>query len=130
LVKEFHASNLSQAAFCCRHAVPLSTFQWYLKQHRDDEDATGKVCAGLVAVEVVSPMLQGAEKALAVVLPRGRRIEVGMGFDASTLARIVAVLERMERCSEWVLPRASIWRWDSPRCARAPTVSMVWCVIS
>jgi hypothetical protein len=32
-------------------------------------------------------MLRGAEKALAVVLPRGQRIEVGIGFDASTLAR-------------------------------------------
>ena len=95
LVKEFHASNLSQAEFCRRHAVPLSTFRCYLKKHRDEEDATGRVCAGLVAVEVASPMLQGAEKALAVVLPKGRRIEVGMGFDASTLAQIVAVLERM-----------------------------------
>ncbi len=95
LVKEFHASNLSQAEFCRRHAVPLSTFQWYLKKHRDDEDVTSKVCAGLVAVEIASPMLPGAEKALAVVLSRGRRIEVGMGFDASTLAQIVAVLERM-----------------------------------
>jgi hypothetical protein len=40
-------------------------------------------------------MRQGAGKTLAVVLPGGRRIEVGMGFDASTLAQIVAVLERM-----------------------------------
>jgi len=95
LVKEFHASNLSQSAFCRRHAVPLSTFQWYLKKHRDDEGATGKVWAGLVAVGVASPMQQGAGKTLAVVLPGGRRIEVGMGFDASTLAQIVAVLERM-----------------------------------
>ena len=95
MVKEFHASNLSQAEFCRRHAVPLSTLRWYLKKHGDDEDATGKVCAGLVAVEVAGPMLQGAEKALAVFSPGGRRIEVGMGFDASTLAQIVAVLERM-----------------------------------
>jgi hypothetical protein len=41
LVKEFLASNLSQAEFCRRHAVPLSTFQWYLKKHSDDENATG-----------------------------------------------------------------------------------------
>ena len=95
LVKEFHASNLSQAEFCRRHAVPLSTFQWYLKKHRADEVVTGKVCAGLVEVAVARPVLGEAEKALAVVLRGERRIEVCMGFDASTLAQIVAVLERM-----------------------------------
>lgn len=81
--------------FCRRHALPLSTFQWYLKKHRDDQGGTGEVCAGLVAVEIASPMLREDEKSLAVVLPKGRRIEVGIGFDASTLAQIVAVLERM-----------------------------------
>jgi hypothetical protein len=94
-VKEFHASSLSQAEFCRRRALPLSTFQWYLKKHRDDEDVTGKVCAGLVEVEVARPTPRDNEKALAVVLPKGRKIEVGIGFDASTLAQIVAVLERM-----------------------------------
>lgn len=94
-MKEFHASSLSQAEFCRRHSLPLSTFQWYLKKHRDEEDVAGEVCAGFVAVEVARPILGEDEKALAVVLPKGRRIEVGMGFDASTLAQIVAVLERM-----------------------------------
>jgi phage protein D len=32
---------------------------------------------------------------LAVVLPRGRRIEVGAGFDGATLQRLILVLERM-----------------------------------
>jgi hypothetical protein len=95
LVKEFHASNLSQTEFCRRRALPLSTFKWYLKKHRDEEDVTGEVCAGLVAVEIARPILRDDEKALAVVLPKGRKIEVGIGFDASTLAQIVAVLERM-----------------------------------
>ncbi len=94
LVREFQASNLSQAEFCHRHAIPLSTFQWYVKKHRD-EDVTRAVCAGLVAVEVARPILHDDEKALAVVLPGGRKIEVGRGFDSSTLAQIVAVLERI-----------------------------------
>ena len=95
LVREFHSSKLSPAEFCRRHALPLSTFQYYLKKDRDDGDVTGKVCAGLVAVEVTRPVLLKAETALAVVLPKGRKIEVGIGFDASTLAQIVAVLERI-----------------------------------
>jgi hypothetical protein len=95
LVKEFHASNLSQAEFCRRHALGLSTLQRYLKKCRDDEEVTGEVCAGLVAVEVARSFPREDERALAVVLSKGRRIEVGVGFDASTLAQIVAVLERM-----------------------------------
>ncbi|HXY51641.1 MAG TPA: hypothetical protein VEI01_19500 [Terriglobales bacterium] len=41
------------------------------------------------------PNGQPAEKALAVILPGGRKVEIGVGFDASTLARIVVVLEQM-----------------------------------
>jgi hypothetical protein len=94
LVKEFHESNLSLAEFCRSHALPLSTFKWYLRKHRDGEDVTGGGCAGLVAVEIARPTLS-EEKPLAVVLPKGRKIEIGIGFDASTLAQIVAVLERI-----------------------------------
>jgi hypothetical protein len=93
LIKAFPGSGLSQAEFCRRHAVPLGTFRWYLKKERDE--LAGKGYAGLVAVEVARPLQQELERGLAVVLPRGRRIEVGIGFDASTLAQIVAVLERM-----------------------------------
>jgi hypothetical protein len=33
--------------------------------------------------------------ALAVLLSNGRRVEVGSGFDAATLAELVSVLERL-----------------------------------
>jgi len=94
LVEEFHASGLTQAEFCRRRGVVLTTLNRYLNKHRRASPAS----EGLVAVEVgaLHP-LRGHEPegALAVVLPRGRRIEIGVGFDAATLARIVAVLERM-----------------------------------
>jgi hypothetical protein len=48
----------------------------------------------LVAVEIAMPNRQPAERALAVILARGRKVEVGVGFDTTTLARIVAVLEQ------------------------------------
>jgi hypothetical protein len=38
---------------------------------------------------------QAGESGLAVVVGASRRIEVDAGFDASTLARLVAVLERL-----------------------------------
>jgi len=50
-----------------------------------------------VAVEVSAshPRLEsGASSGLAVALPGGCRIEVGCGFDARTLAQLLAVLER------------------------------------
>jgi hypothetical protein len=36
-----------------------------------------------------------ASSGLAVALPSGRRIEVGRGFDAPTLAQLLDVLERL-----------------------------------
>jgi len=46
----------------------------------------------LVAVELAGAAPSGR---LAVVLPRGRRVEVSEGFDAVTLERLLGVLERV-----------------------------------
>lgn len=45
----------------------------------------------LVAVELAGTATNGR---LAVVLLRGRRVEVSEGFDAATLERLLAVLEQ------------------------------------
>jgi hypothetical protein len=45
----------------------------------------------LVAVEVTDPVAMRAE--VVVVLARGRRVEVGRGFDANTLQQVVSALE-------------------------------------
>jgi len=45
----------------------------------------------LVAVEVVDSVALRAE--VIVVLARGRRVEVGRGFDVKTLQQVVAALE-------------------------------------
>jgi hypothetical protein len=93
LVEEFQASGLTQTEFCQRRGVVRNTLNRYLNKHRKTSLARG----GLVAVEVADPLplRREAEGTLTVALPMGRKIEVGVGFDASTLARIVAVLERM-----------------------------------
>lgn len=46
----------------------------------------------LVAVEIAGMPTSGR---LAVVLPRGRRVEVFEGFDAATLERLLGVLDRV-----------------------------------
>ncbi len=97
LVEEFVRSGLRQSEFCRRRGVVLNTLKRYLKQDRKARKE-GDGCDALVAVEVaaVSPsQVQEAGSSLAVILSAGRRIEVGAGFDATTLARLVSVLERL-----------------------------------
>ncbi len=96
LVEEFAQSGLRPSEFCRRHGVVLSTLNRYLRKQRE----AGSASAGgaLVAVELtgVSPTQgQDTSSVLAVVLSSKRRIEVGRGFDAATLARLVNVLERL-----------------------------------
>ena len=96
LVAEFEASGLGRTAFCQQTGLSLSTLARYRKRqrHTAGEAAVGK---RWLAVEVAgSAAIAGGERAsgLAVVLADGRRIEVGCGFDADTLQRLLAVVER------------------------------------
>ena len=96
LMAEFEASGLGRTAFCQQRGLSLSTLARYRKRQEQKaaETAEGK---RWLAVEVSgSAAVAGAERAssLAVVLRDGRRIEVGRGFDAGTLQRLLAVVER------------------------------------
>ena len=96
MVEEFVESGLGASEFCRRHGVVLNTLNRYLRKRRE----AGSAGAGgtLVAVELtgVSPTQgQDMSRVLAVVVGSGRRIEVGAGFDAPTLARLLSVLERL-----------------------------------
>lgn len=97
LVKEFVDSGLRQSEFCRSRGIALNTLKRYLKRHGEPGNASCDF-SGLVAVELaaVNPARrQAGESGLAVVVGASRRIEVDAGFDASTLARLVAVLERL-----------------------------------
>jgi hypothetical protein len=96
LMAEFEASGMGRTAFCQQRGLSLSTLARYRKRQEQKaaETAEGK---RWLAVEVSgSAAVAGAERAssLAVVLRDGRRIEVGRGFDAGTLQRLLAVVER------------------------------------
>ena len=97
LVAEYEASGLSRTAFCQQRGLSLSTLSRY--RGRQEQTAGEAAAEGKrwLAVEVSgSAAVAGGERssALAVVLPGGRRIEVGRGFDAGTLQRLLAVVER------------------------------------
>jgi transposase-like protein len=95
LVAEYEASGLSRVEFCRKQGLSLATLARYRERQ-----AQGSPAAGNRWVEVKEsagrPVLEGpASSGLAVALRSGRRIEVGCGFDAPTLAQLLDVLERL-----------------------------------
>jgi transposase len=96
LVAEYEASGLGRTAFCQQRGLSLSTLARYRRRQEETTGAAGEGKRWL-AVEVSGGIAAaGDERAsgLTVVLPGGRRIEVGRGFDADTLQRLLAVVER------------------------------------
>ena len=104
LVLEYEQSGLTQRAFCRRHGLSLATLDNYRKRLGSADAAAPDGAASsrgipLVPLELVEqPAVarpqthQGAT--LFVELAGGRRIGVVGGFDALTLTRLMAVLER------------------------------------
>ncbi len=89
---EYEASGLSRVEFCRQHGLSLATLARYRKRQAQGEAVAGR---RWLAVEVAggkaTPL---GSSGLAVALAGGRRIEVGCGFDAETLAQLLSVLER------------------------------------
>jgi hypothetical protein len=96
LVAEFEASGLSQVRFCQSRGLSRETLSRYRKRLRG---AGGETVGSSrwVAVEVSglgSGASDGSGSGLALAVSGGRRIEVGRGFDPSTLVQLLSVLER------------------------------------
>ena len=94
IVAEFAQSGLRRTEFCRRHGMTLGTLHRYLRRMRG-ESGSGTAKGGLVPVEVADGTRHESGASLALVLLRGRRIEVGAGFDPTTLQRLVSLLEKM-----------------------------------
>ena len=92
VVAAYEASGLRRVEFCRREGLSLATLARYRKRRAQGEAVAGN---RWVAVEVSGggPAPEGG--GLTLALPGGRRIEVGRGFDAATLARLLSVLERI-----------------------------------
>jgi|ERR1039458_7476357 hypothetical protein len=103
LVLEFERSGLRRQAFCAQHRLSVAALDKYRKRCRTLEHPPTHPQPEpnrMLPVELVdsaAPTRSSAVercRALWVELANGRRIEVAHGFDASTLERLVAVLER------------------------------------
>ena len=97
IVAEFAGSGLDRSEFCRRWGIGRGTFNRYLTRVCKPADS----CTGngeLVPVELVGAQSAtdgGCGCGLVLVLAGRRRIEVGAGFDASALERLVNLLEKM-----------------------------------
>ena len=93
LVAEFEASGLVREAFCQQRGLAVGTLDKYRQRVHQGLQSGG---GNLIAVEVASTA-HGAnsDSVLVVELRNGRRIEVGRGFDAGTLERLLSVLDRV-----------------------------------
>jgi len=105
---EFEQSGLPRRIFCRQHGLSLATLDNYRRrracgphQAQDvDSDPTNAPAVGLVPVEFVERapvhrLTKDDSANLHVELAGGRRIAVSAGFDASTLTRLIAVLEQV-----------------------------------
>ena len=95
-------SGMKRSEFCRSHGLGLSTLTRYLKRQKDRESPAGSKGvkqSRLVAVELDGPVATASTGevpgVLTVLLSNRRRVEVGRGFDAATLAELVTVLERL-----------------------------------
>ena len=96
LIVEYEASGMSRTAFCQKRGLSLSSLVRYRRRQQQTAGEAGEGKRWL-AVEVSGgAAVACVERAsgLAVLLSDGRRIEVGCGFDADTLKRLLAVVER------------------------------------
>ncbi len=90
LVRDFEASGLTGGQFCARNQVASNTFNRYMQRYGRRWMDTGNQ-QQLITVEIAETAPLRTE--IAVVLARGRRVEVSRGFDAETLQEVVAALE-------------------------------------
>jgi hypothetical protein len=94
ILAEFLASGMNLDEFCRSRGVCRSTLYRYLgNQHNQQKPAPA---TQLVPVELVDVGVARFHRCagLAVVLGNGRKIEVGQGFDAGTLERLLSVVEK------------------------------------
>jgi len=96
IVAEFATSGMQQSEFCRSRGISRSTLDRHLRKQRT-QDQGSRAGNRLLAVEVRTASASSASHSsgLVVALINGRRIEVNRGFDAATLERLLAVLDKV-----------------------------------
>ena len=92
LVSEFGTSGLSRGEFCRIQGMTLSTLQRGLKRERTEPSYIQSDGKRLVRVKVIGGSGRADREtqcAMAVVLAKGRRIELSRDFDPAQLRRVL-----------------------------------------
>jgi hypothetical protein len=99
LVEEFKRSGMNRSQFCRQRQLALSTPKRQLASESAATANRRPACSRLVPVEVLKsrgkPQTAAKGGGVAIILARGRRIEVPPAFDPQTLNRVVQLLEAL-----------------------------------
>jgi transposase len=95
IVLESLAGPRLVAATARRHGISRSQLLAWRRTLRAERSEVGPV-PGFVPAAIMPepPTAKSGDERIEIVLARGRRIIVGVGFDAAALSRVLAVLER------------------------------------
>ena len=104
---EYEQSGLTRRVFCRQHGISLATLDNYRRQRgcgpgQAEDSAPAAINSSAVTfvpVELVERsslhrQTAGIGASIYIELVSGRRIAVTAGFDATTLTRLIAVLEQ------------------------------------
>ena len=93
-INQWRVSGLSVRAFCARHGLAIASF--YNWRRVLERRAAHQVV--FAPVQVLADPVPTHSIALEVVLTDGRTVRVAPGFDATTLRRLLALLEGEGPC--------------------------------
>ena len=96
LVSEYRTSGLARSEFCRIHGMTLGTLQRGLNGERvrsGDCRTDGKRLVRVKVIGGTGTADSASQCGVAVVLAKGRRIEVSQNFDTAQLRRVVEALE-------------------------------------
>ena len=98
-IEDWRSSGLSQTAFCERHDLAPSTFQWW--HHRLAEEPPPEPepsePGGFVEVRV-GPEPELSSDAVELLLPSGLRLSVPRGWNRGALVEILHALKEVGSC--------------------------------
>jgi transposase len=93
MLRQWHSSGLSVGDFCAERELAVATFYaWRRTIAQRDAEAVRFVPVRVVPDEQPARTPHGAA-GLELLLPSGRLVRIGPGFDADTLQRLLVVLE-------------------------------------
>ena len=95
MVREWRNSGLSVRGFCAaKNLAEANFYAWRRTIAERDAATVSFMPVRVVPEEPTVATADGVGTGLELVLPAGRRLRIGPGFDASTLQRLLTVLQR------------------------------------